>query len=103
MKKKVLVRIMLCDRRGTVGWGEARGSAFLLCKGAHERCHTRVLEGVAKSRSPLKVVVFKSQQPCPDKVALHLNPLLHSGVGCTCQTRLAPWYSTAPAPAPRVL
>jgi len=43
--------------------------------------HARVLEGVAKSQSPLKAVVFKSQQPCPDTVSLHLDPLQHSGVG----------------------
>ena len=36
--------------------------------------HARVLEGVAKSQSPLKAVVFKSQQPCPDTVSLDLDP-----------------------------
>ena len=38
------------------------------------------LEGVAKSQSPIKAVVFKSQQPCPDTVSLDLDPLLHAGV-----------------------
>ena len=47
---------------------------------ARQTCHARVLEEVAKSKSPLKVVVFKSQQPCPDTVSLDLNLLLHSGV-----------------------
>jgi len=42
--------------------------------------HARVLEGVVKSQSPLKEVVLKSQQPCPDTVSLDLEPLLHSGV-----------------------
>ena len=42
--------------------------------------HARVLEGVAKRQSPLKAVIAKSQQPCPDTVSLHLDPLLHSGV-----------------------
>jgi len=42
--------------------------------------HARVLEGVTKSQYPLKAVVFKSEQPCPDTVSLDLGPLLHSGV-----------------------
>ena len=44
------------------------------------RHHVRVLEGVANSQSPLKAVVFKSQQLCSDTVSLDLGPLLHSGV-----------------------
>ena len=45
-----------------------------------QRLHARVLNGVVKSQSPLKAVVFKSQQLCPDTVSLDLDPLLHSGV-----------------------
>ena len=43
--------------------------------------HTRVLEGIVKSQSPLKVLGFKSQQPCLHTVSPDLEPLLHSGVG----------------------
>ena len=41
--------------------------------------HARVLRGVPQSQSSLKVVVFNSQQPCPDTVSIDLDPLLHSG------------------------
>ena len=56
--------------------------------------HAKVFEGVAKSRCPLKVVVFKCQQPCPDTVSLDLDPLLHSSVDAGShkneELRLAP-------------
>ena len=43
-----------------------------------KRVHARALAGVAKSQSPLKAGIFKSQQPCPSTVSLDLDPLLHS-------------------------
>jgi len=59
---------------------------------SHPSYHARVLEGVAKSQSPLKAVVFKTQQSCPDTVSLHLDPLQHSGVVCLSLFRLPIWW-----------
>ena len=53
--------------------------------------HARVLEGVAKSQSPLK-----RQEPCPDTVSLDLDPLLHSGVVAPAPTGPLPEERLSP-------